>query len=70
MTMILPGIKCLAHAVHRKHSKWKILDFALITKSFLLNELPHLSHFVPNNLESYAFISKRNNLLQIKSFIA
>ena len=37
---------------------WKALsDFALITKSFLLNELPHLSHFVPNNLENKIFIS-------------
>ena len=46
-----PGTNCFSHATHRKHSKWKILFLARITKSFLPKDLKHLSHFVPNSLQ-------------------
>ncbi len=45
-----PGTSCFSQATQRKHSKWKILFLALITKSFLPKDWQHLSHFVPNNL--------------------
>ena len=48
-----PGTNCFSQATQRKHSKWKILFLARITKSFLPKERKHLSHFVPNSLKWY-----------------
>lgn len=46
-----PGISCFSQATHRKHSRWKILFLALITKSVFPKDRLHFSHLVPNNLD-------------------
>ena len=43
--------KCLLQAAQRKHSKWKILFLALITKSLVPKDRVHFSHLVPNSLQ-------------------
>ena len=52
-----PGTSCFSQATQVKHSKWKILFLALITKSFFPKERKHLSHLVPNNLKRRALLT-------------
>ena len=63
-----PGTNCFSQATQRKHSKWKILFLARITKSFLPKERKHLSHFVPNSLKWYVhnLAHPRINVLEKK----
>lgn len=46
-----PGMSCLLHALHLKHSMWYTLVLALITSSVRSKLRLHLSHLVPNNLK-------------------